>query len=390
MVSCNKGQMWFMDFAIAMIVFSFALISYYSYTTNISKEDAAIKEGLMSDAKTISSALTSSGYPSNWNSNNVVRAGFTDGNNKMDNTKFAEFAEIKYNRSKKILGIVSDYFLFFANESGEVQNVEGFCGVGSNAVNASYDIKAAYYYEGDTSGGEDYLKSFMEETFHATVYCQSDSKCSTSLFFDDFINDINNYDFIAVEHPTWSSGDFNNFENTAGPWAQSGGILFLGGEIGSSQQSTGLGARFRKISGTSESDRLATVVNEDEFASFNLAENIIFTQAFYVMPDGGTILNDIARLNGTHVEFDDIKANGNIAIARWPYGNGRVFFFSDFDTDYFGGDFLAILQNAAKKWANAKCAPINISNLDVDNLVKVDRIVAHNSNLLKMVAYLWN
>ena len=385
----NKAQMWFMDFVIAMAIFSLALIWYYTHTTNISTQDTITRDGVISDAKTIASSFTSSGYPLNWNSNNAIRIGFTDSNNKLDTSRFREFTEINYNKSKRLLGIISDYFLFFTNESGDVQNVEGFCGTGGHGVNASYDIKEAYYYEGDTAGGEDYLKSFMENTFHATVYCQSDPKCSTSLFFDEFIVDMDNYDFIVVEHPTWSDGDFDDFKDAANPWVQAGGIMFLGGEMGSSMQSTGLGARFRKKSGTSESDRLTTVVNEDEFASFNLAENIIFTQAFYVRPDGGTILKDIARFNGTRVEFDDIKANGDIAVARWPYGNGKVFFFSDFDADYLNGDILATLQNAAKKWADAKCLPINISNLKRENLVKAERLVTHNSNLLKMVLYLW-
>ncbi len=388
----NKAQVWFMDFVIAMTIFSLVLVLYYTYTTNISKQDTIVREDLISDAKTIASSLTSSGYPFGWNSNNVIRIGLTDSNNKLDSAKFREFTEIGYNRSKRLIGIISDYFVFFTNESGEVQNIEGFCGIGGYGVNTSYDIKAAYYYEGDTAGGEsgeDYLKSFMEDTFHATIYCEKASKCSTPLYFDDFIEDIDDYEFIVVEHPYWSTNDFNTFKGVAENWVNAGGTLFLGGEMGSSMPSTGLGAKFRKISGTSDSERTATVVNEDEFVSFNLGEIVIFRQAFYVRPDGGTILKDIARFNGDWEGFDEIKANGDIAVARWPYGDGKVFFFSDFDADYLGGDILEVLQNAAKKWADAQCSPINISNLKRDNLVKVERIVARDSDILKMTAYLW-
>jgi len=269
-----KAQMWFADFVIASVIASLMVISYYTYTTNLSKEDVGLLDELVADTKTVSSSLTSAGYPANWDTNTVTRIGFTDNYNRIDNDKFGEFVKINYNKSKKLLGTIYDYFLFFVNESGDVQNIEGYCGTGNADALANYDINAAYYYEGDTAGGESFLKSFMEDEFDAVVYCESDPKCSTSLFFSDFLSDINGYDFIVVEHPTWSNSDFNSFEGVADPWVTAGGTLFVGGELGSSQNSNGFGVQFKKISGQSESDRLATVVNEDEFIAFNLEDNI--------------------------------------------------------------------------------------------------------------------
>lgn len=386
----RKSQMWFTDFVIALVIFSLTLISYYTYTANISKQDSSVMNEIISDAKTVSSAFTSGGYPDNWDSSTVTRIGFTDNYNRIDNEKFGEFNKIKYNKTKKLLGTIYDYFLFFVNESNDVQNVEGFCGTGSGTVNVTYDLSAAYYYEGDTAGGEDFLKSFMEETFGATVYCQSDSKCSSSLFFSDFITDINNYDFIVVEHPTWSTSNFNSFKSAADPWLTAGGILFVGGQIPSSQGDEAFGVEFFKKTGQAETDRLSTVVNEDEFVAFDLEDNIIFRQAYYIEDVSvGADLKDIVRFNGTWVEFDDIKANGDIALARWPRGEGKILFFSDFDADYLVGNFQDILEGSAQKFANAVCLPINITGLNRANLVKVDRTVVYNSKQLKMVLYLW-
>ena len=49
----NKAQMWFMDFVIGIIIFSLVLITYYTYTTNISKQDTSTADDLVLDAKTV-------------------------------------------------------------------------------------------------------------------------------------------------------------------------------------------------------------------------------------------------------------------------------------------------------------------------------------------------
>jgi len=383
-----------MDFVIGMIVFSLVLISYYTYTTNISKEDSSATDNLISDAKIVSSSLTTSGYPDNWDVNTVIRIGFTDSYNRIDNAKFGQFAQINYNKTKKLLGTIYDYFLYFVNESGDVQNVEGYCGTGIGEVNISYDLSAAYYYQNRDE--EQFLKSFMEDTFSATVYCDGGPKCDF-LSFSQFTTDINNYDFIVVEHPTWSTAEFNSFESVADPWTQNGGILFVGGQLPSSNQHEAFGVEFNKKSGQSESDRLSTVVNEDEFVNFNLKDNIIFRQAYYIKDESlPADFKDIVRFNCStspptcYDEFDDIKANGDIALARWPRGNGKMLFFSDFDATYLAGDFQEILEGSAQKWANAVCLPINISNIKRDNLVRTDRLVIYKSNQIKMVLYLWD
>ena len=382
-----KSQAFYSDFVISILIFGIILLIYFTYTTNLSSNDAGLLDDLLTDTKVVSSSLTSSGYPDSWDSDNVVRIGFTDNYNRIDNAKFNEFIKISYNKSKSLLGTTYDYFLFFVNESGDAVNVEGFCGTGNAAVNITYEISAAYYYE--NSDGEQFMKSFMEDEFEAEVYCDGGPKCDF-LDFDELLDNIDNYDFIVAEHPAWSSSDFNDFVEAAGPWVGAGGILFVGGQMGPAQGASGFGVEFNKKSGQSESDRLSTVVNEDEFINFNLEDNIIFRQAYYIEDNGvGPDLKDIARFNGTWIEFDDIKANGDIALARWPLDEGKIFFFSDFDVDYFAGNFQEILEDSAKKFSNARCLPINISNIKRDNLVRTDRLLIYNSEIVKMVVYLW-
>ena len=150
------------------------------------------------------------------------------------------------------------------------------------------------------------------------------------------------------------------------------------------------GVEFNKISGSSIKPGLATVINEDEFISFDARDNIIFPQEYHVVdvPPENNDFVDIARFNESDIEFIDILDN-KIAIARWSYGDGKILFFSDFDANYLAGNFQEIIEGSAQRFANAACFPIDFSNIERDNLIKIDRLVIYNSKPLKMVTYLW-
>ena len=380
--------MWFTDFVIGIIIFSLVLISYYTYTTNISKQDSIIKDDLISDAKTVSSSLTSAGYPSNWNSNTVVRIGFTDNYNRMDNDKFNEFMEIYYNRTRKLLGTTYDYLFFFVNESGDVQNIEGFCGAG---VDATYDLAAAYYYK--APGDDDsFLFDFMDTEFDADIYTEEGNEEGVIGNYEALGDNLNNYDFVVLEAPEWSVGQFNDVKAEFNDWVgDESGLLMISGELVSGQKKQMVGGEFEKESGLSSSEEHATVVNEDEYLDFELTVGLIFDQGFTVKEKSGADdFIDIVRFNESELLFEDIRYDNKIAVARWSYEDGKVFFFSDFDADYLPGDFQNILEVAIKKWVNAQCLPIDISNIERENLIKVERIVTYNSDLVKMVLYLWN
>ena len=116
----------------------------------------------------------------------------------------------------------------------------------------------------------------------------------------------------------------------------------------------------------------------------------MFDQGFTVENSGGAVnFKDIARFNESDIEFDDILDN-KIAVARWDYGIGKVFFFSDFDADYFAGDFQEELETATGKWIGARCLPIDMSHIERQELVRVDRVLIYDSDTLKMVLYVWD
>ena len=370
MAKGNKAQVWFTDFAIAIVIFSLVLISYYTYTANISKQDSIALDDMISDSKLVSSSLLSKGFPDSWNNDTVQRIGITNNEQKLDDEKVAEFKRLPYNRTKNLLGTSYDYLVFFLNGSNSLVNINGVCRAGMPLQDPQHDINAAYHYG---SSDDSFLKDFMVDEFNAVVYFGDNE-------FDTMISKIDDYDFILMEHSSLSASTFNNGKSSLENFVSSGGILMMSGQIAAPQNIDIGGVRFKKKSGQSISDRNSTVVAEDKYLSLDVGDNIVFRQAYYATNLSALDFTPIAKFN----------EDNRIAIARWSYGNGKSFYFSDFDTQFFGGDFISEVANAAIKFGNFRCRPINMSNMpQYDSLVKTERLLVYNSKPTRMVLYLW-
>jgi len=139
--SSRSGQAWYMDFTIGLLLFTFALLAYFSYANNFQQEEKSSLELLSKDAQAISSSLLLSGYPNGWDSTSVVRIGIAD-EQKLNVTKVLNFKQINYTQTKIKFGTTYDYFVFFVNNKGEALNVSGVCGVGSPLINTGYGSAA--------------------------------------------------------------------------------------------------------------------------------------------------------------------------------------------------------------------------------------------------------
>lgn len=126
-----------MDFAIALLLFIFTLVVYFSYTGNLQKQEKGDLDSMLADAKAISSSLVLSGYPVDWDNETVIKIGIAD-DQKASITKIKYFKQLNYSKTKANFGTSYDYFVFFVNNNGEVLNVSGVCGIGSPLVNTSY------------------------------------------------------------------------------------------------------------------------------------------------------------------------------------------------------------------------------------------------------------
>src|SRR3989344_2082391 len=361
----KKSQAWYMDFAVALLLFTFTLVVYFSYTNNFQKQEYGSINMLVKDAKSISSSLAVEGYPDDWTNSTVIRVGIAD-NQKLNATKVKRLRQLNYSVSKRKLGTVYDYFVFFANENDEVLNVNSVCGAGYPLISTTYNIKSAYYYQ-DSS--DDFLKDFMADTFGADVYDED---------IDSLVANLSKYDFVVMEHPLLSGGEFSSNKAKLENYSSRGGLLMISGELASPATNTMSGADFKKKSGQSSSQRTAIVNNTDEFLSLSVGEAIVFNQYYHVEnKTGSSEFKRIATFNQT----------GDNAISRWKYGNGTVYFFSDFDVSAFDGDFVEVIEEAAKGMIEGTCSPINLSAITPKNLARTERYLSYNSKLVKMITY---
>ena len=376
----TKAQAWYTDFIIAMLMFAVTLTIYFVYTTNLSKEDINSLNDIVSEAKLVSSSLVSGGYPSDWNNNTVKRIGLTDGNQKINTAKLRSFANLPYNYSKKILGTVYDYTISFEDVNGTILNIGGFCGKSSSEIDIRFDVKAAYYYK-----EEELFEDFIVENFNADIYSYDDPVND----MDALISNINNYGLVAIEDPEISPSDWNAYRVGFQDYVSSGGLLMISGYTSIADGREMLGVKFYKKSGEASTDQNATVINEDDFLSLNTGEKVEFAQAYYVINDS------IESENFTRVaKFDDSSFDEeNNAIASWNYGSGSAYYFSDFDAEYFSGNFIQAVQDATLYWVGGNCI-INMSTANIANLVNINRFLSYNKankvDIAKMVLYLWS
>ncbi|MBI2559216.1 hypothetical protein HYW20_07890 [Candidatus Woesearchaeota archaeon] len=363
-----------MDFTIALLLFIFTLAIYFNYTNNSVNREKNEMDNLIADARSISSSLVLSGYPSDWDNASAVRIGIAN-EQRIDAAKIKLFKQLGYNSTKRKFGTLYDYFVFFTNSKGEVLNVNGVCGIGNPIVSTTHDVKSAYYYQ---DPADSFLKEFMDGTFKADIYFGNDVQDISDI--DALINNLSKYSFIVMEHPLLSASDYNQFKDELGNYSSSGGLLMISGELATAQGKNLFGADFYKKSGQSVSDRNSTVNNTDQHLSLSAGEHIVFSQAYYV--------DNTSSAAGFKI-IASFNQDGNNALAKWGYGNGTVYFFSDFGVSYFNGDFAAMVEDGAQALVEGTCTPVDLSNADIKTLAKTERYLIYNSKVIKMVVYLW-
>ena len=136
----TKGQTWFADLLIATFIFAGVLLLYIKATSNFSDKDDRKLDEIKMESAFISESLIGAGYPRGWNQANVQKIGITDGDYKVNTTKAIQAAAINYTELKVLFGTRNDFFAFFEDKHGNVQNI-GQCGIGNlNITNITLDL----------------------------------------------------------------------------------------------------------------------------------------------------------------------------------------------------------------------------------------------------------
>ncbi|MBN1175433.1 hypothetical protein JXA48_02200 [Candidatus Woesearchaeota archaeon] len=110
----RKGQVFTLDFFIGL--FAFIVLLVIGFTQLFSFLPNSDFKQLYGDATYLSNVLVDSGYPTYWNSTNVLLPGLAD-NHRLNVTKLHEFENISYTNSKLLFHITSEYVFFFKNQT---------------------------------------------------------------------------------------------------------------------------------------------------------------------------------------------------------------------------------------------------------------------------------
>lgn len=356
----KNAQMWFMDFVIGIIIFSLVLITYYTYTTNISKQDAVVLNDIISDSKSISSSLMLAGFPENWDNETVQRIGLTGNNQNVNETKLRYLSDISYKEAKKLFGTAYDFFTFLENENGSLIKMGNECGYGSQNISANITFKNAAYF----NQAEDDMENEMNEL---------EQKLGIDIYRDwtsssDMLDNISAYDFVLMENPQLNTPQEKQLEN----YVSSGGFIFVSQGILNGNSGPVLGVQYTKRTSCGQN---TTIVYEDLSLTLKKGDKIAPGQCPYISGSVTTI-----------AEFPDGKAS----IAKWNYGNGTVYYFSDFDVD-FVGDLQGSIKDAfeASILICGKASGIRFKGT-YNNIVKTERSLLFESKPVKLVLYMWH
>lgn len=391
----SKAQTLYIDFAVALLLFIFTIAAYFSYTTNLQKEERGELDILISNVQEISSSLTISGYPIGWDNTTVIRVGIAD-EQRLNSTKLISFKRLNYTKSKRLLSTPYDYFVFFTDDKNNILNIKSVCGVGFPIINLTYNIKSAYYYQDDVTDFK--LRDFMKNTFNADIYFEDQNNDIYGL--DGLMSNLSKYGLIVFEHPLMSGGDYNDNYRLLNNYTARGGLFIISGELTTSGSGPDInGIRFWKKTGQSEPQRVALVNNTDQYLDLNVGDAITFRQYYYVT-------NDVPPLPTIETDPDEDDYNPfpavnfkiissfnktpeDYAIANWQYGNGTVYFFSDFDVPSFNGNFLQVVEELSTSFIQGTCTQINLTKINAKKLVKAERYLNYNSKVVRMTVYLW-
>ena len=133
----KKGQFNFIDFMLGIVIFAILLTLFFRYSSNITEKQEGIT-GLVVEGRTISNDLLSEGFPSNWNSSNVVIIGITDDNNQINETKLNNLINLSYQQTRTLFRTTYHYYFLFRNQSNSAIKITPTQeGIGYPSVNSS-------------------------------------------------------------------------------------------------------------------------------------------------------------------------------------------------------------------------------------------------------------
>ncbi len=144
----KRAQIWGLDILAGMALFLIGIVVFFVYSLNQPGEAQDNFELLFYDGKIIADNLMSQGYPSDWNSSNVISLGISS-DDKINETKLERlyemiYTENNYTITKNILNTQYEYY-FFLEQNMTINSIDvegiGKPGATRNNIDARNLIK---------------------------------------------------------------------------------------------------------------------------------------------------------------------------------------------------------------------------------------------------------
>jgi len=142
----KKTQIWYLDFIIGISIFTLMLIMAFRYTSLKLSDNEAEQGRVWSDAQRLAESLLSEGVPKNWTAEEVISIGILSETSVVDTIKverLKNFTLENYDRTRFVLGLRSDYIIYFENINDEILNItnQSYIGKPGFTVQDVFDSK---------------------------------------------------------------------------------------------------------------------------------------------------------------------------------------------------------------------------------------------------------
>lgn len=126
-MATKRAQIWGIDLLAGMALFLVGIVILFTYSLNQPDEARENFDFLFYDGGIIANNLMSSGYPTSWNSDDVITLGISN-DNRIDESKLEKiydmvYVDNNYSLTKSLFHTQYDYY-FFLDQNMTINSVE--------------------------------------------------------------------------------------------------------------------------------------------------------------------------------------------------------------------------------------------------------------------------
>jgi hypothetical protein len=298
--------------------------------------------------------LAGEGYPAQWVSETVIRAGVMS-NDRLSLRKIDELSRMDPLDIRKALRTTDKTYVYFTKD-GETIGIFGLCGVGDTTVNAT-----------PRNGS-------INAIAIAAQGAAFSSRLNITMAADDSVySNLSQQDLVIIDGAISTNISDDEIARNAHDAARNGMMFVILGDPGVSL--------------------LGVVVNATTPGTIDIVNDGFSLQSGEQLAVAGAI-STIDIPSGAAVANFEIIAetpDGKPAYATWTYGDAKVWYFATAQGQYANGTaVIDTLGNATSELLRVQrplCA--NITLPDAEQVATHTRTIAHHDELLDMHVLVW-